>query len=270
MRSVRAIWSRHFLGVVLVFRSSPVAGSWPLLVHRLDTAAAVSTWVEQEPALVGVRGVGELADLTRPGGDPRRADEVLGALVRCAAIDGGDDTDAVLVVLHLLSDGAAALAAKLAHRCADPLAMVVGELACQIRTYPWRQRPTGFAAGLLLDTKHTLWRGELRPLGDSDHPRDAVLVDPVIWAEVTGDQVTAVNDDVDLGDLLVWAARTGVAFREDLRLLLELERHHGYGNAARHRVAADFGINERTVRRRRDRTLAALRAAGAAYLAAAA
>lgn len=253
-----------------MFRFSTVAGSWPLLVHRLDATAAVSTWAEQEPALVGIGGVGELADLTRPGGDPRRADEVLGALVRCAAIDGGDDTDAVLVVLHLLSDGAAALAAKLAHRCADPLAMVVGELACQIRTYPWQQRPTGFAAGLLLDTKHTLWRGELRPLANTDHPRDAVLVDPVVWAEATGDQVTAINDDVDLGDLLAWAARTGVAIREDLRLLLELERHHGYGNAARHRVAADFGINERTVRRRRDRTLAALRAAGAAYLAAAA
>ena len=51
-------------------------------------------------------------------------------------------------------------------------------------------------------------------------------------------------------------------------MLLDLERRRGYGTATRHRVAHDLGINERTVRRRRDRALAALRQAGPAYLAA--
>ena len=45
-------------------------------------------------------------------------------------------------------------------------------------------------------------------------------------------------------------------------MLLDLERRRGYGTATRHRVAHDLGVNERTVRRRRDRALTALREAG--------
>lgn len=85
----------------------------------------------------------------------------------------------------------------------------------------------GIRAGLLLDTKNALWRGELRPLGDIRTPREAILVDPARWAEVTGERTTPANqedDGVDLVDLLGWAASTGVAASEDLRLLLELER----------------------------------------------
>ena len=49
-------------------------------------------------------------------------------------------------------------------------------------------------------------------------------------------------------------------------MLLDLERRRGYGTATRHRVANDLGINERTVRRRRDRAIAALRQAAPTYL----
>jgi len=271
VRSVGALWSRP-LGVVLVFHTSAVAGSWPDLVQRLDAAAALPRWARTEPALHDLSGVGALADVAAPGADPARADEVLGALVRWAAVDGGDDRGAVLVVLHLLSEGAAALAAKVSHRSVDPLAMVVGELTCQVRTFPWQRRRRAFAAGLLLDTKHALWRGELRPPGDGRSPREAMLIDPAGWPEVTGhrrsDGEPAGDGDVDLIDLLVWAASGGVAEPEDLRLLLELERQRGYGSAARHRVAAAFGISEKTVRRRRDRALGALRAVTGDYLAA--
>ena len=50
-------------------------------------------------------------------------------------------------------------------------------------------------------------------------------------------------------------------------MLLDLERRRGYGTATRHRVANELGINERTVRRRRDRAIAALRQAAPTYLA---
>jgi hypothetical protein len=50
-------------------------------------------------------------------------------------------------------------------------------------------------------------------------------------------------------------------------MLLDLESRRGYGHPARHHVAHDLGINERTVRRRRDRALDALRRAGDTYLA---
>jgi hypothetical protein len=256
-----------------MFHSSVVAGRWPDLVHRLDTAGAVARWAAVEPALTGFDSVAALPGALRAGSDPTRADQVLGALVRWAAADGGDDPDAVLVLVHLLSDGAAALARKLAHCTEHPMEMVVGELTCQIRLYPWRRRTRAYAAGLLLDTKHALWRGELRPPGDGRTPREAHPVDPTRWAELTGQDragQTAVDGDptdVELLDLLAWAAARGVATIEDLRLLLELERCRGYGRAAGKQVAAAFGISEKTVRRRRDRTLGALRAGTDAYLA---
>ena len=56
-------------------------------------------------------------------------------------------------------------------------------------------------------------------------------------------------------------------WNHDLLMLLDLERRRGYGTATRHRVANDLGINERTVRRRRDRAIAALRQAAPTYLA---
>ena len=67
--------------------------------------------------------------------------------------------------------------------------------------------------------------------------------------------------------MLHWAGEHCVAPLQDLLMLLDLEQRRGYGTATRHRVADDLGINERTVRRRRDRALAALRRAGPTYLA---
>src|SRR6478609_1492678 len=169
-----------------MFHSSTVAGRWPDLVHRLDAAGTVARWAAAEPALAGLDGVAALAASLRRGCDPGRADELLGALVRWAAADGRGDPDAVLVIVHLLSDGVAALARKLTHCSEHPMEMVVGELACQIRLYPWRRRTRAYAAGLLLDTKHALWHGELRPPGDGRSPREAQLVDPSTWADLPG------------------------------------------------------------------------------------
>ena len=88
----------------------------------------------------------------------------------------------------------------------------------------------------------------------------------------------ATNDaDVDAGTgggfvVRVRRGGNGIAPLEDLLMLLDRESRRGYGNAARHHVARhhvahDLGISERTVRRRRDRTLNALRQASDAYLA---
>ena len=57
-----------------------------------------------------------------------------------------------------------------------------------------------------------------------------------------------------------------MAGADDLRMLVSLHERAGYGTGSRHRIAAEFGINERTLRRRRDRTLTALRAAGPRFL----
>lgn len=256
-----------------MYRDHHLVGSWTELTDRLEGQQTLARWARAEPALAAVTSPHELAVLLRPGVDPHRADELLGALVRLAAADGHDDADAVLLLLHLLSDGAVALAARLSDLPGDVLALVVGELTAQVRAFPWRRRTRAYAANLLLDTKAALLR-ELRPHRTRRHPDAAeVLVDPTDTrhAALLERQTAAgqpADEDLDLVDLLVWAARTGVVDADDVALLLQVEQDRYDGTPAQQRIAASWGINERTVRRRRERTLAALRNARDSYLAA--
>jgi hypothetical protein len=255
---------------LLVFRNCEVAGSWPELVGRLERCGRWERWVQAEPALAMVAGPAGLSAALAPGVDPRTADALLGALIRLAAVDGGGDQDAVLVVLHALAEGAGALAAQLAYRCADGLAVVVAELTCQIRAFPWRRRTRAYAANLLADTKHQLWVGELRPPGTGHHPAEARPVDPLTWPELKLRPASlgggAEQSQLELVDLLVWAAGAGVAPAGDLALLWD--RVAGAGMSGHAQLAADLGVDERTLRRRRRRTIAALRDSSSAYLAA--
>ncbi len=123
-----------------MFSDDTIAGSWPVLAARLDRRATISRWAAAEPALGAATVVTALPALLRPGADRAGVDRMLAGLVRLAAADGGDDEDAVLVLLHLLSDGALALAARLVDVAPDMLRLVVGELTAQIRAFPWRRR----------------------------------------------------------------------------------------------------------------------------------
>ena len=154
-----------------MFRDPSVAGCWPALADRLDRADVLAEWAVREPRLGPVRSVHELAYM---GGAERGA--VLGALVRLASADGGDEPDAVLVALHLLSDGVRALAKRLRDLHPDPTHLVAGELAAQIRSFPWRHRTGAYAANLLLDTRAALLR-ELRPGCTRAHPNRADSAD---------------------------------------------------------------------------------------------
>jgi hypothetical protein len=251
-----------------VFNDPAVAGSWPHLVDRLDRARRPSAWAAFDPALTGLSTVGDLPVMVAEPVPPARADDVIGALVRLAAADGRDDPDAVLVLLHLLSGGVHTLAAKLAHLGDNILLLVVSEMTCRIRRYPWRRRTRAHAKNLLLDTKQALLRGELRS-GLPDQPA-VLLIDP---HELALRRINRAQNDahgVDVVDLLLWAGGHGVAPLQDLLMLLDLEQRRGYGTATRHRVAHDLGVNERTVRRRRDRAITALRQSRWEYLATAA
>lgn len=222
----------------------------------------MSWWAGGRPGLAGIGSVAGLPAAVSGGGN---ADDVWWALVQVAAADGGDDPDAVLVLLHLLADGAAALAGKFAHRTDQALPMVVAELTCQIRSFPWRRRTRAIAAGLLLDTKHALWHGEFRPVEDG-RANDAVLIDPTRWVELLGEPDACAAPEIELVDVLVWAAGRGINDAGEVAVVFELMREGG-GNAA-HRAAAALGLSVRTVRRRRDRAVAALQAAAGDYLAA--
>ena len=248
-----------------MFNDPAIAGSWPVLVERLDRSGRPTAWATQAPALTGLRSVGDLPAMVAEYIPTARADKVIGALVSLAAADGADDPDALMVLLHLLSGGIHALAGKLAHLADNIVPLVVGELTCRIRRYPWRRRTQAYAKNLLLDTKQALLRGELRA-GLPGQPA-VVLVDPhdPAWRHFHATEQE--DDDLDVVDMLLWAGGRGVAPLQDLLMLLDLERRRGYGNATRHRIANDLGINERTVRRRRDRAITALREAAPSYLA---
>jgi hypothetical protein len=256
-----------------MFYDNAIAGSWPSLAARLDADHTITRWGELEAALATVQTAAHLPELLARGTDPSRSDEILGALVRLAAADGHDDPDATLVVLHLLSDGALAIAHNLDDLSADILALVVGELTVQVRSFPWQRRTRAIAANLLLDTKAALWR-ELRPQRTPTYRRGRdVLVNPLdrqLVGRLLDDVVAGPGDtgELDLFDVCVWAERTGVATAADLALLLDVAHAREHGRDAQRRVASSWRIAERTLRRRRDRTLRALAAASDAYLAA--
>src|SRR4051794_39359712 len=249
-----------------MFHDPTIVGSWPALAARLDDDAVLARWAEVEPDLAGLTTIAELLALwSEDGGD--RADVVLATLVRLAAVDGGRDDDALLLTLHLLSGLVWTAVAQLRDLSPDIVTMVVGELACQIRRYPWRRRPRAVAANLGAETRRAVL-AELRPRSRRHPDRGEVLtVDGDVTRLV---QATACDDpeDLDVADLLRWAVRSGVDVA-DVALLVATEcRRDLRERSADQHVAAAHGITTRTLYRRRHRTLTALRTMAPKYLAA--
>jgi hypothetical protein len=255
-----------------MFDDDTIAGSWNTLAARLQTYGTVATWATLEPDLAGMNELEDLVEATHPSLDPGLADRVFGALLRLAAPDAGDDTDALLLLIHLLSNGIDALAARLSDLHPDPVSLVVGELTCQIRTYPWRRRQRAHARGLLLDTRRAVLK-ELCPGRTRTHPsrRETPIDMRTHWPDARHAHDTSeLGDHHDVTDLLEWAARRGIATRPDLALLLEAEHARDAGKDAQRPLAAAQQTSERTLHRRRARTLRALQNARGDYLATAA
>jgi hypothetical protein len=259
-----------------MFDNDSLAGDWGELKARLDRSDALSRWNADEPALAGLADVEQLASLTRPGCDGGRADEILGALIRQAAAAGGADDDALLLVLHLLSDMVAVLAADLADLSRDVLLVIVNELACQIRSCAIERPVRGWAVTLKWATRRAVL-AEFRPglrrtdPGAGERAVDAANLECWMHPRIGGAAPAPVpegGEDLDVVDVLLWAVRSGV-LAEDIRLLsATLDARAAGVPAADRAVAAEFGISVRGLYRRYRRTLAELRRCGAAYLAA--
>src|SRR3954454_6798115 len=248
-----------------MFYDPTIVGSWPALAARLDDAV-LARWTEGVPDLAGLTTVADLlAVWSADGGD--RTNAVLAALVRLAAVDGGRDDDALLLSLHLLSGLVWTMAAQLRDLSPDIVAVVVGELACQIRRYPWRRRPRAVAANLRAETRRAVL-AELCPRSRRHPDRGEFLT---LDGDVTRlVQATACDqrEDLDVADLLRWAVRSGVDVA-DVALLVATEcRRDLPERGTDRRVAAAHGITTRTLYRRRHRTLTALRDMAPRYLAA--
>ena len=250
-----------------MFHDPTIVGSWPTLAARLDGEAILVRWAAAEPALAGLSSVHDLLAVWAEGSASDGPDVVLAALVRLAAVDGGRDDDALLLTLHLLSGLVRTMARQLADLNPDILDVVVGELACQIRRYPWQRRPRAIAANLRAETRRAVL-AELRPCSRYHPDRIEVLTATGDIARIASANAREEGEDLDVVDLLQWAVRSGVD-AEDVALLIATEcsrdRRH---RRADQKVAAARGITTRTLYRRRSRTLTALRGVAPQYLAA--
>ena len=256
--------------------------TWPVLTERVECSGRWSTWASVEPALASVSGLEELAAIARDRAHPVRADGLLGALVRLGAADGGNDQDAAHAASLLLANGADRLAGQLRNLSGDIDQMVAGQVWLQIREFPWRTRRRAIAANILMDARRAL----LRDLGvdtrRSSRGLAVVLVDTTAdrWAADAGsrdladpDPWAGSADDLTLTALLDWATGNGVVTAVDASILLELASLpaggavRGLNSAAEiNVVATQRGVNEKTVRRSRDRAVRSLAGARQAYL----
>jgi hypothetical protein len=250
-----------------MFHDPTIVGSWPTLAARLDDEDVLAHWAAAEPDLTELSTVADLLAVWTEDGGYDRTNAVLAALVQLAAVDGGRDDDALLLTLHLLSGLVWTMVAQLEDLTPDIVAVVVGELACQIRRYPWQRRPHAIAANLRAETRRAVL-AEMRPGSRCHLDRVEVLTRDGDVARLASAAISDEAEDVNVADLLRWAVRFGVD-ADDVALLIATEcgRYLRQRSADR-QVAAAHGITTRTLYRRRHRTLTALRRVAPQYLAA--
>lgn len=241
-------------------------------------------WAASEPALGGFASLSDLATLRGPA-----ADEPLGALVRLAAKDGGDDELAGIALVHQLRPAVLNLMAAFAGRTHDVEEVVVGALWESIRSYPWRRRTRAYGANLVGDTRGRVacFLASGRHVHHREHHVFVDADEVLDWVDTrfhgrTGVEASGWGEPIgDLFEFLQWAEACRVLKADDLALLRDLVAA-GYevsaletpwmmrgssSQAAVLRLAQRRGVNERTIRRHRDRAVSALRRSVGRYLA---
>ena len=260
-------------------------GISPAELNEQVSAGVWDRWVATEPTLGALTSLDELHALRG-----QQADAPLGALVRLAAEDGGDDQLAGIAVAHQLAGGTRSLAYSLRDLSDDIDAVVMGALWAEIRSFPWRRRTHAFAASLMLDTRASVV-GLLLPGYTRRGPEPVIWVDPQspITERLIGPDASCACTSrpaceeaaLELVELLDWALAAQVIRTGDARLLLDLiaageevadqdtpqTLRGACSQAAVLRVAERRGVSGKTVMRQRDRVLAVLRDSAAAYLA---
>ena len=256
--------------------------TWQSLFERVERSGSWPVWVAAEPVLGQVSGLEEVVAITQDMDCPGRADVLLAALVRLAAVDGGNDQDAAHAVALLLANGASHLSRHLRSLSKDVDQIVAGQIWLQIREFPWQARRRAIAKNILLDAR----RAVLRDLGvDTRRCARGVevqVVDPMAVrvatdrgsvTVVTMDADGGVGEELSLDSLLRWATLSGVVSDADAWVLLELASLqvagplHGLSSAAEiSAVATRLGVSGKTVLRIRDRAVRSLMDAREAYL----
>jgi len=245
-----------------------------------------SAWAGRHPALAEVCGIDGLPGWLATA-HPAHADDVLHALSRLGSPVGDDDIPAAGVLAWALLPGACALAHRLRTLSPRVDELVASQLWLEVRSFPW-PRLRKVAANVLANTRAGVLRecGVRTQVARVDPTWGAVRpVDPTapLWAGLAVDQVEQVAAAEELLEVLAWACARRVISDTDRALLLSLvaaaeqssTTRTGRGsaglmsNTTSAEVAAQWGISPVTVRRRTRRTIDALAAAAADFLAAA-
>ncbi|GAW48027.1 uncharacterized protein PD653B2_0338 [Nocardioides sp. PD653-B2] len=237
-------------------------------------------WQSIDPRLEGFASLEDVHDAWRRR--EARCYLVVAGLTALGSRRGGDDDDAALAVTALLDPGAQRVATSLRDVCeVDDVRAAVWEAVkaaepqlgpCAARYLLQRarqqlSRPGGGMVARVPATSLEQWLGgtgvDGQRRGDWGEPladRDAVIASPPVEDPVT-----------DLVDLLTWARDVGEIDADGIDLLVELlaAENGGLPREEAQRIAGERrGVAMRTVRRRRDSTVARLRAAIPRYLAA--
>lgn len=236
-------------------------------------------WVDAEPLL---DALASLTDLRKLRG--QQADQLLGALVRLAAKDGGDDELACKAVAHQMAFEAKGIAWELKDLSSDVDNVVLGSLWIEIRAFPWKRRNHAYATSLRCATR----RSALKLLLYRPCDRGRIVVRPpeditdgvVIAVPREPQGLAAAESRQELLEYLNWCVYADWITGEDADLMLELvvagwqtadqgilKLRRGVCSVHAVQVIAERrGVCAKTIIRERDRVLALLRSAAADYL----
>lgn len=237
-------------------------------------------WVAAEPVLAALGSLSELRELRGPA-----ADQCLGALVRLAAQDGGDDELAIRAVAHQLAGEALRVAIELCDLGPDVDHIVMKSLWQEIRTFPSRRRTRAFATSLRRSTRRSalqdlLYRPSERRRLVLKPPEELPEPSAAAWAVSQETPTTAAHSREELVEYLHWCVQADRITDQDAALMLELVAA-GWQTADRgvlklkrgvcslHAVtvvAERRGLCAKTIIRERDRVLGLLRDAAMDYI----
>ncbi len=224
---------------------------WQSMCRSAACTRHLRDWAAHDEALAGFADLAALAAHVNRPGEPAASDLVLAAVVARAP----SDDLAARVVLQLLRPGCKALAesAVWLETWAERESAVIAAVYDRIRTYPIERRPRYIAANVLRDALKAMLKTRRRQ-------REPTTCS---WEELSEDEVVVEHEAPPaeaLAELLAWAVRRKVLPSDTARII---------GLSRICDVPVDLlgrypGQDPQTVRRRRQRGEAALRAAVAA------
>lgn len=213
--------------VIEVFRCGRTTlagvGDFVVLAEELDAQHRLLHWASRTPQLAQIGSVANLLRW-REEHSPQECDDMLAALVWWASVEGGDDQDAVLVLLHVMGPGVRTLAGRMRALCGDNAQLVViSEMTVQARLFPWQRRTRAVAANLMLDTQAALMREWVPCRTVNRQQVKEWPCDPWELRDATGETVElASSAQPTVAGMAQWATNTGLLDEQEALMLTTL------------------------------------------------